>query len=229
MTAEGRSPVRVLVIDDHAVVRRGLADLINDEPGFHVCGACAASAEALAMAGALAPDVAIVDLSLGVESGLDLIAALRAKHPRIRVLVLSALDELLFAERSFRAGAHGYVMKDQSAEELLAALSRVADGRRYVSEAVADRVVGALAGDGGGAGMSVIDRLSDRERHVFQLIGQGLGTREIAEQLSVSVKTVESHLAHMKEKLGLQSGRELLRLAVSWTVGLTAGTRPPDP
>lgn len=211
--------VRVVVVDDHAVVRRGLVDLINDEPGLAACGQAATVAEALAVVETLKADLVIVDITLGTENGLDLVATLRKSYPAVRILVLSAHDELLFAERALKAGAHGYIMKAESSEALLAALRRVASGKRYVSEAVSERLLAAVSGQAGEVDVSPLDRLSDRERHVLRLVGQGLTTRGIAEELSVSVKTIESHQAHIKEKLGLRTGRELVRLAVSWTNG----------
>ena len=228
MTEVADSPIRVVVVDDHAVVRRGLVDLINDEAGLTVCGACATPDQAMDLIRAERPHVAIIDLSLGVHSGLDLIVAARSAHPALRVLVLSALDEQLFAERAFRAGAHGYVMKDEGAEILLAALRRVASGRRYASEALSERALAGFGRSDDQADRPAIDRLTDRERHVLRLVGQGVETRDIAEQLSLSVKTVESHYANIKEKLGLRTGRELVRFAVGWAVGLTAGARPSD-
>jgi len=205
--------VRIVVVDDHAVVRRGLVDLLNDEPGLEVCGESASIAEALAVVRTQHPDVAIVDLSLGSESGLDLVSALARGYKDLRLLVLSAHDERLFAERALRAGAHGYIMKAQPADALVQAVRQVADGRQFVSETVADSILTALSGHGVGR---AIDRLTDRERHVLRLVGQGFETRQIAAQLSLSVKTVESHYAHVKEKLGLKTGRELVRVAVAW-------------
>jgi len=211
--------VRIVVIDDHAVVRRGLVDLLNDEPGLRVCGEGATPDDGLELVRRQHPDVAIVDLSLGSESGLTLVAALAAAYPEVRVLVLSALDEMLFAERALHAGAHGYIMKAASAEDLLLAVRRVAQGLSYVSDAVSERILATVAGRTHAGDASPLARLSDREREVFRLIGRGRETRHIAEQLSLSVKTVESHYAHIKEKLGVHSGRELIRLAVTWTQG----------
>ena len=211
--------VRIVVIDDHAVVRRGLVDLLNHEPGLRVCGEGATAEDGLGLARTQQPDVAIVDLSLGAESGLSLVSALAAAHPDVRVLVLSARDELLFAERALRAGARGYIMKAASADDLLLAVRRVAQGHSYVSEAVSERIMASVSGRAPAGEASPLARLSDREREVFRLVGLGRETRHIAEQLSLSVKTVESHYAHIKEKLGVHSGRELMRLAVFWTQG----------
>jgi DNA-binding NarL/FixJ family response regulator len=214
--AESRN-VRVIIVDDHEVVRRGLADLIDREPGLEVCGECGTAAEVLPAVRSQHPDVAVVDLTLGAESGLDVIREIATSNPDVRVLVLSAHDELLFAERALRAGALGYVMKTRPAADLLRAVRRVAAGRTSVSEQVAERIMATLGGRETRVGASAIDRLSDRERQVFMLVGEGLVTREIAERLSISVKTVESHYEHIKDKLGLTSGRDMLRLALTWT------------
>jgi DNA-binding NarL/FixJ family response regulator len=213
-------PLRVAIVDDHPVVRKGLTHLINDEPDMSVCGESESAAGALAVIGAARPDVAIVDLALGGASrldGLDLVKAIAASHPRVRVLVLSMRDELLFAERALRAGACGYVMKHEAIGDLLTAVRRVADGKIYVSERVSERFFAGVTGRrAAAADFSPIDRLTDREREVFELIGRGLGTRAIARQLKVAVKTVESHHAHIKEKLGLRNVRQLVRVAASW-------------
>jgi DNA-binding NarL/FixJ family response regulator len=214
--------VRVLVVDDHPLVRRGLAEVLNEAPGLAVCGEAGTTTEALAAAAAAQPDVAIVDLTLGTDSGLDLVSGLRAAHPGLRVLMLSAHEEWLYAERALKAGALGYLMKDRGATELIAAVRRVAEGKPYVSQETAERILSALGAPTPAAGSpSLVERLSDRERHVLMLAGRGMSTREIAGQLDLSVKTVESHYAHIKAKLGLRNGRELLRVAVSLVEGYT--------
>lgn len=213
------SPVRVVVVDDHPIVRKGLIDLIDEEPGLEVCGDAATTAKALEVVGRTRPHVAIVDLSLGTESGLDLVVALRDLHPGVHVLVLSGHDERLYADRALRAGALGYIMKDRTASDLLTAIRRVGAARTYVSEETADRILSTLGTRAHAGDRAPLDRLSDRERHVLSLVGRGLSTREIALQLQLSVKTVESHFAHIKEKLGLRNGRELTRLAVTWAEG----------
>ncbi len=216
-TGVPKRPVRVLVVDDHPIVRKGLIDLIREEPGLEVSGEAGSQAEAIAKVVDTRPDVAIVDLSLGLESGLDLVGTLRDLHPTVHVLVLSGHDERLYADRALAAGALGYIMKDRAASDLLTAIRRVAMARPYVSEETADRILSAAGTRASARVPSPIARLSDRERHVMALVGRGRSTREIATQLGLSVKTVESHLAHIKEKLGLSSGRELTRLAVSLT------------
>ncbi|MGE0813314.1 MAG: response regulator [Vicinamibacterales bacterium] len=219
-SGDARRLVRVLVVDDHPVVRRGLAELISDAPDLTVTGQAGTVESALSAAAKSPPDVAVVDLALGSESGLDLVQKLLERHPSIGVLVLSGYDERLYADHSLKAGALGYVMKDQAPDELLTAVRRVAAGKPYVSPDTAERILATM----GGArrpqhDRSPIDRLSDRERHVLTLMGRGLATREIAAQLQLSVKTIESHYAHLKEKLGARNGRELTRLAVTWTEG----------
>jgi DNA-binding NarL/FixJ family response regulator len=189
-----------------------------------VCGEADSLEGALAVIGAERPDLAIVDLKLGTGAdvdGFDLIKALTASPASVPVLVFSMRDELLYAERALRAGARGYVMKQEPNHELLAAVRRVASGRTHVSERMSERI---LAGLGGGraaaGGASPIDRLSDRELEVFELVGRGLATREIARRLRVSVRTIDSHLAHIKEKLALKNGRELVQRAITWTQSL---------
>jgi DNA-binding NarL/FixJ family response regulator len=212
--------VRVLVVDDHPVVRRGLVDAINEAPGFVVSGEADTQTSALAAAATALPDVAIVDLRLGSDSGLALVDALVKTHPTVRVLVLSGHDERLWADRALRAGALGYIMKDRSTSELLTAVRRVATGKSYVSTETAERILSTLGTSGSrGRGPSTVSRLSDREFEVLSLIGRGAATREIAAQLNLSVKTVESHYARIKLKLGVASGRELVRMAISLTDG----------
>lgn len=212
-----RSVLQVLVVDDHPVFRRGLVDALGEHADLHVCAEAATTAAALGAVESHEPDVALVDLSLGSESGLDLVSTLAERHPRVRVLVLSGHDEALHADRALKAGALGYVMKDKPIGELVSAVRRVGSGKPYVSEETADRILSGLGGPRRPPSASCLERLSDRERRVLSLLGRGLATREIADQLDLSVKTVESHFAHIKHKLGVQNGRELMRVAVKWT------------
>ena len=210
--------VRVLVVDAHPIVRRGLADALHEEPGFVMCGEAGSASEALMAAGTLRPDVIVVDLSLGDDSGLDLVVALGIALPAARMLILSARDERLYVHRALKAGALGYVHKSRPTSELLDAIRKVAAGQMVVSEETATRILSPMdarhpRGDGVD---SPLARLSNRERHVLTLVARGYGTREIAEHLQVSIKTIESHYAHMKDKLSLRSVRELTRLAISW-------------
>jgi DNA-binding NarL/FixJ family response regulator len=209
--------VRIVVVDDHPIVRRGLVEAINDEPGLRVCGEAATASEALAVVAAEQPRVAIVDLALGHDSGLDLVTTITRAHPAVQVLVLSGHDEKLYADRALKAGALGYVEKDQPADALIAAIRRVALGKAYVSPDTAERILTTLGSSRRDAGdRAPFERLSNRERHVLTLIGRGLATREIAAQLGLSIKTIESHCAHIKAKLGLRHARDLTRAAVTW-------------
>ncbi len=219
-----RNPaIRILIVDDHPILRKGLVELFEEQSDLVVAGQAGTIAQALAAASAGKPDVAVVDLTLGHESGLDLLAQLAEAAPEVRVLVLSGHDEQLFAERALKAGALGYVMKDHDATVLMTAVRLVAAGQSYMSADTAERMQSASAASTRDD-RSPLERLSDREHHVLTLLGQGLATREIAKTLELSVKTIESHVAHLKEKLGARNGRELVRLAVSWT-----GALPPPP
>lgn len=223
-----RSTTRIVVVDDHPIVRKGLIDLFDEQADMTVCGQADSIASTMALVAGEHPDVAVVDLTLGHESGLDLVARLVAAHPAIRVLVLSGHDERLYAERALRAGALGYVMKDQAAPELVGAVRRVAAGHCAVSADTADRILSTLgAPKRASDGRSPLERLSDREHHVLRLLGDGLTTAEIARELKLSVKTIESHFAHLKEKLGARNGRELTRLAISWTGAISPSVSSP--
>jgi DNA-binding NarL/FixJ family response regulator len=207
--------VKLLVVDDHPVFRKGLVDLLRDDPAFTVCAEAGTIDAALAASAAHRPDVALIDLSLGLQNGLDLITAMRRGQPGIRILVLSGHDERVHADRALKAGALGYIMKDKAAGELLTAVRRVAAGNSYVSSETADRILTTIAGAGRNAA-SPLDTLSDRQRRVLTLMGRGVPTREIATTLNLSVKTVETHYAHIKDKLGIHNARELMRVAVTW-------------
>ncbi|MBI1914685.1 MAG: response regulator transcription factor [Planctomycetes bacterium] len=219
-----RAKAKVMVVDDHALVRRGLSALIGSEPDLEVCGEAADAVEALARIDAQQPDLVIVDLSLQNGHGLDLIRQLRARdagHPRervARVLVLSMHDEALFAERSLRAGAHGYINKQEATDKVVHAIRQVLAGKVYLSGAMTERMLQrATDGDTVEAQLPS-ERLSDRELTVFQMIGEGLGTREIAERLHLSIKTIETYREHIKAKLGLKNSAELGRHAAQWVL-----------
>jgi len=208
--------IRVLIVDDHPIVRRGFASLLASEADLEVCGEAGDGTSALALLESAAPDVALVDVSLGGTSGLDLLKELKERAPKLAVLVVSMHDELLYADRSLRAGAAGYVQKDEASEAIVRAIRTVAGGGMYVSEAVSNYLVQRWAMNGASRDDSPLAGLSDRELHVLELMGRGLGTRAIAEQLHISVKTVESYRARLKEKMNLRSGTELVRFAVRW-------------
>jgi DNA-binding NarL/FixJ family response regulator len=205
---------RIMLVDDHAVMREGLAQLINQEPDLSVCGQYEDAAQAFAAMPALSPDLAMIDLSLKDSSGLELVKNSRALHPKLRILVLSMHDETLYAERVLRAGAAGYIMKQEATEKVLGAIRLVLAGGVYLSEKMGSKLMHQLIGGKSHAAGSSMERLSDRELEVFGLIGQGKGTRQIAQHLRLSVKTIESHRAHIKEKLNLKDANELVHTAI---------------
>ena len=219
--------IRVFVVDDHPIVRHGFAQLFALEPDLELCGQAAEAHTALAAMATAGPAVVIVDVSLGDASGIDLIGEIKQRLPHAAVLVVSMHDEQLYAERSLRAGAAGYVMKHQATTAIVRAIRTVAAGGIFVSEAVSARLLQRLATRGGPGDESPLGALSNRELHVLELIGRGLGTREIAELLHISIKTVESYRARLKDKMNLRSGTELTRFAVRWTTDGGAATRKP--
>ena len=210
---------KVLIVDDHPVVREGIAQIIRQTGDLEVCGEADCPERALQAVSVSKPDVAVVDLAFSAGSGLGLIRDLKVWHPDLPVLVLSMHDESIYAERVLRAGASGYIMKHEVTEHFVQAIREVLRGGIYLSERMATRMLQRLAGKApAGAAASSIESLSDRELEVFQLIAQGLSTREVAERLYLSIKTVETHLDHIKAKLGLESSRELFRYAIVWSL-----------
>jgi len=207
---------RILIVDDHPIVRQGLAELIDHEQDLTVCGQAEGAHEALKIIKELKPDMAIVDITLKETSGMELIKDITARYPDLLVLALSMHDESLYAERALRAGARGYIMKAEATENVVTAIRKVVSGQIYVSDKMAAKMVRKLVGGGPDVGASAIDRLSDRELEVFSLIGQGQGTRQIAERLHLSLKTIETYRAHIKEKLNLVDANELLQYAIQW-------------
>jgi DNA-binding NarL/FixJ family response regulator len=207
----------VLIVDDHPVFREGLARVIDQERDLVVCGEAADGAEALLRAESLRPDLVVIDIALDGMNGIELAKALRSRVPDARLLVVSMYPESLYGERALRAGADGYVMKRESGRALLGAMRRVLAGNTHVSPDLNNAILQKLSGRGDHAAATDIERLSDREFEVFQLIGQGLGTREIAERLNVSMKTVETHREHIKEKLHVERTAELVQRAIHWT------------
>ena len=214
---------KILIVDDHPIVRRGLTELINREKDLVVSGQAEDAYQAMEAIRAQKPDMAIVDISLKETSGMELIKDIKTQYPSLPVLTLSMHDESLYAERALRAGAKGYIMKQQATEELIMAIRKVLGAQIYVSDRVAAKMVGRLVRSGPDVGASAIDRLSDRELEVFRLIGQGHGTRQIAEKLHLSIKTIETYRAHIKEKLNLANAAELLRYAIQWVNSHDAG------
>lgn len=208
---------KVLIVDDHPIVRQGLTELINHEKDFDVCEQAEDAPEAMSLVKSLKPQLVIVDISLKETSGMELIKDIRVGYPEIMILALSMHDESLYAERALRAGAQGYIMKTEAIEKVIDAIRMILSGRIYVSEKMAGKLMHKLVGGGPDVGASAIERLSDRELEVFSLIGQGLGTRQIANRLHLSIKTIETYRAHIKEKLNLADASELLQYAIRWT------------
>ncbi len=212
------SKARVLLVDDHPIVRQGLGQLINEESDLSVVSEAEDFQQALSALESTPVDVAIVDISLKERSGIELIKEIRARKPDLPILVLSMHDESLHAERVLRAGAKGYIMKQEATEQVMNAIRRVLRGEVYLSERMASRMVNRLVAGPQNVGGSPIERLSDREFEVFQMIGHGVGPSEIAEKLGLSVKTVETHRERIKEKLNLASGSELIRYAMQYVM-----------
>jgi len=207
-----------MVVDDHPIVRQGLALLINREPDLVVCGEAQEAMGAMHVLSSSRPDVLIVDISLSGPDGIDLLKNIRTTHPTLPVLILSMHDESVYAERALRAGANGYIMKQEATENVLVAVRRILSGEIYVSARIANQMLRHYITGTGTLRDSSIADLSDRELEVFRLIGEGHGTRQIAEKLHLSVKTVESYQAHIKEKLSLRSSRELMQRAIQWNM-----------
>lgn len=207
---------RVFVVDDHPIVRQGLTLMINAESDLTVCGEAEEAQTALQAIVESSPDILIVDISLNGPDGLELVKHVRAILPEIPILVLSMHDEATYAERALRARANGYIMKQEATEKVLIAIRRILSGGIYLSDRMANKLLQQHMGGSAAAGQSRITELSDRELEVFRLIGDGHATRQIAEELHLSVKTVETYQAHIKEKLLLRTGRELVQQAIFW-------------
>lgn len=213
-----RGKCTVLLVDDHPVLRRGLADLIESETGLEVCGGCSGASEALRLVESFNPDLVIVDLWLKEGTGFDLIEQLAARGASPRILVCSVHDELLFAERCLRAGASGYIQKEEATGKLVQAIRQVMEGRVYFSEHVSERIMSQLVNSAASAGEASITELSNRELQVFELIGHGYSTKDIAGQLHLSRKTVETYREKIKGKLNIASGSQLVQRAVQWVL-----------
>jgi DNA-binding NarL/FixJ family response regulator len=207
---------RIFLVDDHPLVREGLANLINGQNDLTVCGEAEDSAGAITGMAKTRPDVALVDISLKNESGLELVKNLESQFPLVALIVLSMHDEALYAERALRAGARGYVMKRESTKSVLASIRRVLEGGVYVSERVVNSMARRFSSSSKAAESSPVERLSDRELEIFRLLGQGRTTAQIAEDLHLSLKTVQAYCARAKEKFGVSSLGELLRAAIRW-------------
>jgi DNA-binding NarL/FixJ family response regulator len=207
---------RILIVDDHPMMRQGLAQLIDNESDLSVCGEADSAGQALTGVGTQKPDLVIADISLPDKNGLELIKDLQAMQSDLPVLVVSMHDESLYAERVLRAGGRGYIMKQEGGKKLMEAIRHVLSGQIYVSEKMSAKILEIFSGRRPQGSDSPIEQLSDREFEVFELIGQGKATREIADHLHLSVKTVEVHRANIRKKLKLTSGTDVVHQAIRW-------------
>ncbi len=219
-TIKRRGKSRIFVVDDHPIMRDGVSQLINQQADLVVCGGAASGPEALASLDQAAPDLMLVDISLPGMDGIELIKAVRKKNGSLPMLVLSMHAESLYAERAVRAGAKGYVMKHESSETLLEAIRRVLSGKIHLSPVMTEKLLEKATGGGREGEESPISGLSDRELEIFKMIGRGLRPQRIAEDLNVSVKTVETYLSRIKLKLGIKDASELLQMAIAWNPDL---------
>jgi len=224
--ASAASRRRVLIVDDHPIVRQGLKRLIDQEPDLCVCGEADNARDAKIAIRELSPDVVIVDISLKQGDGIEIVKDARAHYSSLPILVLSMHDETIYAERLLAAGANGYIMKQAASDQFLTALRRVLSGAIYVSEAVGRSMIQKFASGGSYVSANPIDQLSNRELQILQMIGRGSSTREAAEALNLSIKTIESHRQRIKRKLNLATGSQLVQYAVNWFAGRDAAGGP---
>ncbi len=212
-----KGKTRVLLVDDHPILRKGLAQMINQEADLMVCGEAEEAGSAVEAVGTLQPDVAVVDISLKTGNGIELVKNIKARYPDLPVLVLSMHDESLYAERAIRAGSLGYIMKEEATEQVLVAIRRVLKGEIFLSEKMKSRMLQQLTTGGRNKVVtSPIENLTDRELEVFRLIGEGRSTRQIAAELHLSVRTVEAYREYIKSKLNLRNATELVQHAFHW-------------
>jgi DNA-binding NarL/FixJ family response regulator len=219
VSTDSSGRVRILVVDDHPIVRLGIRQMIAADPRLVICGEAESAAAALRLVESTKPHLALLDLSLHDGTGLELIRSFREVAPDVRILVLSMHDEALFAEPALRAGAHGYIMKQEAIDGLAHAIQELVAGRRFVSSRMSQQLLERL-GDGAPTTGDRLGGLTDRELEVFELIGRGLGTGAIADRLNVSVKTIETYRSNIKSKLDLKDATDLIRFAVMWTTRL---------
>jgi DNA-binding NarL/FixJ family response regulator len=208
---------KILLVDDHPIVRAGFEQLINQENDLQVCATAGNPSQALEAIKKTLPDLAIIDISLDGSNGLELVKLLQSLYPRLLLFVLSMHPEAIYAHRTIKAGAKGYIMKQAPTDEVMRAIRLVLRGEIYLSGRMNEMVVKRLFGNAEPAKASALDEFTDRELEIFELIGRGVKTAEIAKKLNVSVKTVETHRAHIKEKLQLKDGMELINYAVRWS------------
>lgn len=217
MTATPEPLTRIVIVDDHPLVRERLVELIEREPDLTVCGEAEDRHEANEIIAATCPDLAIIDLTLKSSLGIELIKDLKARQPQVRILVVSMQDEMIYAERCIRAGARGYITKQQASRHVMHAIRRVLAGEIYLSETVSSQLLSRSIGRQAGSDFVLsISLLADRELQVFELLGNGNSTRQIADLLMLDVKTIETYRARIKEKLVLKDGQELLQRAIAW-------------
>jgi DNA-binding NarL/FixJ family response regulator len=217
-SAPATPPRRILIVDDHPLVCRALADIIAQVPDLEVCGEAPDPRTALTLARELHPDLALIDINLQEGNGIDLVKLLKAMAPALAMVVLSQHDETLYAERAIQAGALGYVNKQETPQVILAAIRRALEGKLYLSDKMSERILGRLTSDKHAPSTDPITHLSDRELAAFELIGRGKSTRQIADELCISPKTVETYRQRIKQKLSLANNSELVQKAVSWVV-----------
>lgn len=217
MATDTNSKKNVMIVDDHPVVRQGIQVLIQQEPDLYVGAEAGSASEALKVLDSVSPDIILLDISLKGPDGLELTKSIRAILPKVPILIVSMHDEGLYAERVLRAGANGYIMKEEVSESIVQAVRKVLSGDIYISDRMRQKILRGVAGQRSNIPVSSVERLSDRELEVFRLIGHGHGTRQIAQELHLSIKTIETYRAHIKEKLGLKNATELVRQAVQWT------------
>jgi len=217
----GSQPAKILIVDDHPLLRRGVAEIIATKPELSPCGEAAGAAEAFTEIEKSSPDLVLIDLSLEEGSGLALIKEIKARFPNVKMLVYSMHDETLFAERALHAGASGYVRKQEKIETVLEAIQHVLQGNVYLSDTMTRRMLNKHVGAEYEPSEDKISQLSDRELQVFEMIGEGLGTRQVAEKLHLSIKTIESYRESIKRKLDLATSNELTRHAVQWLLERT--------
>jgi DNA-binding NarL/FixJ family response regulator len=207
---------RVLIVDDHPLLRQGVSQLIDQERDLIVIGEAADAHKAIAAIEETMPDLVLVDITLNGTNGIELLKTIKARFPKLKMLVLSMHDESVYAHRALRAGASGYVMKQEGTEKVLTALHKVLHGEVYLSERLGDRMPHPLVNGRASQPTLPVEELTDRELEIFSLIGQGFGTRPVSEILHLSIKTVESHRAHIKQKLNLQNATDLVHHAIQW-------------
>ena len=213
--------MKIMIVDDHPILRKGLSMVINQEPDLVVAGEAEDASAALEMIDSIMPDVVIVDLSLPGVDGIELIKTMKLRYKDLPALVVSMHDESLYAERALREGARGYIMKQEAVENVLIALRKVLHGEIFVSDKITTKMLETLISSDAKSMSSPMDLLSNRELTVFRLIGQGFKTRQIADKLHLSVKTIESYRSHIKEKLKLDTGTELMKYAIQWVQNAT--------